>query len=115
MKSTRGGSLLEIVIAIQCTALLMLFLSRTLPLARRQMRDADQKLGGALVAQNVLEKYMVVPTEEWPQEPIPVTGPGREVVLHLEPWAEDSRVHLARATVQNNGQVEYQLETVVLK
>ena len=42
MRKTRvGASLLEIIIAMQITALLLALLCRVLPLARRQVRDTN--------------------------------------------------------------------------
>lgn len=113
MKETRGGvSLLEIIIAMQITALILVMLCRILPLARRQVRDTDQKMSGAIVTQNVLEEYLIVPLESWPDEP--VDRDGFQVRLSHLPWEQDSSMTLVSCAVLS-GEVEtYRLQTLVV-
>lgn len=108
-----GTSLLEIVIAMSCTALLLAVLCQCLPLARRQNREAEMRLSGALLASNALETYMTVPLKEWPRESFSVPGDGRQVRLEAAPWATDSRLVLARATVLIGQEERYQLEVLL--
>jgi type II secretory pathway pseudopilin PulG len=111
--SRRGISLLEIVVAMNCTALLMAMLCQVLPLARRQMQEAEARLGGALLAQNALEHYMTVPIAEWPSQPVTLAGDWREVQLTVAPWSGDSRLYLASATVKIGAEERYRLETLI--
>lgn len=113
MRRIRGMGLLEIVVAINCTALLMAMLCQVLPLARRQMRDADLRLGGALLAQNALEQYMTVPISEWPKGPFTMPGDWRQVQLTAVPWPVDKRMILASAVVIIGEEERYRLETVI--
>jgi hypothetical protein len=113
MRNRRPGvSLLEIVIAMQCTALLLIVLCRVLPLARRQMKDADLQLGGAAIAQNVLEEHLTVPFVQWP-ESVSVPHSAHTVKLELTAWEQDSRMNLVRVSVLLHGQERYRLETLV--
>ena len=112
-KSKRGISLLEVVIAMQCTALLLALICRVLPLARRQVKEADQRLGGALAAQNVLEEYMVVPPGEWPRDPVDVPGSQYKVKLEALPYPDSNKLVLASATVLVGEEAAYRLETLV--
>lgn len=113
VRGRSGISLLEIVVAINCTALLMALLCQVLPLARRQMRDADLRLGSALLAQNALEEYITVPLAEWPREPVKLEGDWRDVQLQAVPWEVDSRLYKVSATVMIGKEERYCLETVV--
>jgi type II secretory pathway pseudopilin PulG len=111
MRKARGVSLLEIIIAMQITALMLALLCRVLPLARRQVRETEQKLGNAIAAQNVLEEYLVVPLEKWPREPIHLDG--YDAILTAVPWEQDSRMTLLSVSL-TSGQVEsYRLVTLV--
>lgn len=110
---SQGSSLLEIVIAINCTALLMAMLCQALPLARRQTREADLALGGALLASNALEMYMTVPISQWPADPITLAGDPRQVQLSAVPWEVDSRMFKASAVVLIGDEERYRLETLV--
>ena len=112
-KLDRGVSLLEVVIAIQCTALLLALICRVLPLAGRQVREADRRLGGALAAQNVLEEYLVVAPREWPKEPVTRPDSRYQVLIEGVPFEEDSRLLRARATVLVGNEEVYRLETLV--
>ena len=119
MKSNRmrrplsGISLLEILVAMMCTALLLVMVCQVLPLARRQMKEADQKLGGALLAQNALEEYITVPLNEWPTDPIPVPGEHQTVRLEVLPWQSQPGLRLVRARVMVGDSERYSLETLV--
>lgn len=112
-KSCRAMSLAEIVVAMNCTALLLAVLCACLPLARRQMREADIRLGGALLAQSALEQYLTVPLNQWPQDPITLPGDWRQVELQTAPWPADPRLVRVRAVVKIRGEERYRLETVV--
>ncbi len=114
-KTKRAVSLIEIVIAMQCTALLLVMISRVLPLARRQVREADQRLGGVILAQNALEEYLTVPLDEWPSETLSIEGDQQQIQLELQPWDKDSRLQLARVKVMLAGEERYRLETLVMK
>lgn len=114
MRNLKSGiSLLEVVIAIQCTAILLALLCRVLPLARRQVREADQTLGSALAAHNVLEQYLPVAPREWPAEPIAVADTHYSVSLEAAPYEQDNNILLARATVWLGSEKTYVLETLV--
>ena len=112
-KLKRGISLLEVVVAMQCTALLLVLICRVLPLARRQVKEADQRLGGALAAQNVLEEYMAVPPGEWPRDPVSVVGTRYRVKLEALPYQENNKLTVASATVLVGEETAYHLETLV--
>ena len=113
MKKRRlGVSLLEIVIAMQCTALLLIVLCRVLPLARRQMKDAERQLDGAVLAQNVLEEYLTVPFHQWPEE-VAILNSTQKAKLELLPWEVDSRMRLVRVTLCSPEGEGYRLETLV--
>lgn len=111
MKRIRGVSLLEIIIAMQLTAMLLALLCRVLPLARRQVRDTDQSLGNAILAQSVLEEYLVVPWEKWPTETFSYEG--REVLLSAENWKLDSTMRVVSVCLQVDQVETYRLETLV--
>lgn len=106
-------SLVEIVVAMNCTALLLAVLCASLPLARRQMHEADIRLGGALLAQSAIEQYLTVPLDQWPSEPITLPGDWRSVELKAVPWPADSRLVKVSAVVKIRGEERYRLETVV--
>jgi type II secretory pathway pseudopilin PulG len=108
----RGLSLLEIIIAMQITALLLALLCRVLPLARRQVRDTNHKLGNAIAAQNVLEEYLVVPLDQWPYEP--VQRDGYQALLSVETWNQDSSMKLVTVTLITGQQESYRLDTLVV-
>ena len=112
-KLSRGISLLEVVVAMQCTALLLVLICRVLPLARRQVKEADKRLGGALAAQNVLEEYMSVPPGEWPRTPLMIEGTRFRVKLEALPYRENNKLMLASATVLVGEEAAYHLETLV--
>jgi type II secretory pathway pseudopilin PulG len=104
-------SLLEIIIAMQITALLLALLCRVLPLARRQVRDTNLKMERSILAQNVMEEYLVVSPEKWPNEPF--RQDGYEVHLSTEPWPEDSRLQLMTVSLKAGTDEQYRLETLV--
>jgi type II secretory pathway pseudopilin PulG len=112
--TTSGVSLLEVIIAMQCTALLLVLVCRVLPLARRQVKEADLRLGSALLAQSVMEEYLTVPIPEWPRDPVSVSGEQRRVLVEALPWNGDSRLRLARVTVLLGEEERYRLETLVM-
>jgi hypothetical protein len=105
--------LLEIVVAINCTALLMALLCQVLPLARRQMHDAEVRLGGAMLAQNALEQYITVTVADWPTSPITLEGDWRQVQLSAVPFEDNPGMLKATAVVLIGGQARYTLQTVI--
>ena len=111
--SRRGISLLEIVIAMQCTALLLVMVCRVLPIARRQMREADQKLGSALICQNVLEEHLPVAIQEWPRERIPVEGQHYAYEIEAIKWNDSQQMMLAQVRLYSGEDEVYRLETGV--
>lgn len=112
-KSKHGISLVEIVVAINLTAMLMALLCGTLPMARRQLHETEVRLGGALLAQNVLEEYMTVPLEDWPTQPFTVDGDWRKVQLSYASWESSDKLMLATVVVLAGPQERYRLETVI--
>ena len=108
-----GVSLLEIIIAMQCMAILLVMLCRVLPLARRQTKEADSRLRGAVLCQNALEEYMTVPLSQWPRDPVSVEGERYKVKLEALPWDGASELRLARATLLLGEEEQYRLETAV--
>lgn len=113
-RRSRGVSLLEIIIAMQCMAILLVMLCRVLPLARRQTREADCGLRGAVLCQNALEEYMTVPLSQWPRDPVSVEGEPYKVRLEALPWEGASELRLARATLLLGEEEQYRLETAVV-
>lgn len=111
--SSRGVSLLEIIIAMQCTALVLVMLCRILPLARHNYRQAQETLQGALMTQNALEEFMVVPLAQWPRDPIAVAGSPYQIRLEALPWEPNAKLRLARATLLDGEREVYRLETAV--
>ena len=105
-RTRRGVSLLEIIIAMQITALLLALLCRVLPLARRQVRDTN-------LTQNVLEEYLVVSRDKWPGETFREAG--YDVLLSSKPWEEDSRLQLVTVTLMAGSIEQYRLQTLVEK
>lgn len=110
-RTRRGVSLLEIIIAMQITALLLALLCRVLPLARRQVRDTNLKMERAILAQNVLEQYLVVSPDEWPGQTFREAG--YEVLLSSKPWDDDSRLRVVTVTLMAGSIEQYRLETLV--
>ncbi len=113
LNNCRGISLMEIIVAMYCTALLLALVCRVLPLARRQCKEADLRLGGAIVAQNALEEYLTVKPEEWPHHPLPIPEDGRTIKIEALSWPNDVRLRLARVTVWVGEEETYRLETLV--
>ena len=112
MKKTRlGVSLLEIIIAMQITALLLALLCRVLPLARRQVRDTNLKMERSILAQNVMEEYLVVAPEKWPGETF--RQDGYEVQISSIPWPQDSRLQLVTVSLTAGTEEQYRLQTLV--
>jgi hypothetical protein len=115
-----GLSLLEIIMAINATALLMALLCQTVPLARRQLHETEVRMSGALLAQNAIEEYLTVPLAEWPQQPIRMEGDWRTVRLTYQPWqgesgqASDKLVRVT-AVVLAGQEERYRLETVAFR
>ena len=112
-RTRRGVSLLEIIIAMQITALLLALLCRVLPLARRQVRDTNLRMERAILAQNVLEEYLVVSRDKWPGETFREAG--YDVLLSSKPWEEDSRLQLVTVTLMAGSIEQYRLQTLVEK
>lgn len=110
---SRGMSLLEVVVAIQCTAILLALICRVLPLARRQIKESDQRLGGALAAQSILEEFLAVSPEEWPKDPVRVPDTNLRVKIEALPYQEDARLLRAQVTVFAGNDSTYRLETLV--
>lgn len=114
MRPIRAFSLIEVVMAIFLVALVLAMLGQILPLARLQARQAERQLGGALLAQNVLETYLIEPAEKWPAEPFhPDAGPQLARLERL-PWPNRSRITLARVTILSGDEEVYRLETLIL-
>ena len=112
-RRTQGVSLLEIIVAMQCMAILLVMLCRVLPLARRQTKEADSRLRGAVLCQNALEEYMTVPLSQWPRDPVSVEGERYKVKLEALPWDGAPEIRLARATLLLGDEERYRLETAV--
>jgi hypothetical protein len=112
---TRAISLIEIVMAINATALLMALLCQLLLLPRRQLHETEVRLGGALLAQNALEEYMTVPLDEWPTEPFRMEGDWRKIQLSWQPWNNSARLVRATAVVLSGDEERYRLETVLFR
>ena len=111
MRKTRvGASLLEIIIAMQITALLLALLCRVLPLARRQVRDTNLTMERSILAQTVMEEHLVVAPEKWPGETF--RKDGYEVSLSSIPWPEDSRLQLVTVRLMAGTDEQYRLETL---
>ncbi|MGE0493200.1 MAG: type II secretion system protein [Vulcanimicrobiota bacterium] len=114
MRPTRAFSLLEMVMAIFLVALVLAMLGQIIPLARLGARQAERQLGGALLAQNVLETYLVEPAEKWPADPFhPEAGPQLARLERL-PWQNRPEITLARVTILNGDEEIYRLETLII-
>ena len=114
MKAFRAFSLLEMVMAIFLVALVLAMLCQIIPLARLQARQADRQLGGALLAQNVLETYLVEPAESWPNEPFQADDGPLRARLERLPWQNRPGIMLARVSILNGEEEVYRLETLVI-
>ena len=110
----RGVSLLEIIIAMQITAILLVMVCRVLPLARRQMREADRQLGGALHCQSVLEEYLTVAVEKWPRERMPVADGSYQFEIEALEWKHSEQLRIAQVRLYIDEDEVYRLETAVM-
>lgn len=110
----RGVSLLEIIIAMQITALLLVMVCRVLPLARRQMREADRHLGGALICQSTLEEHLTIAVEQWPRERIQVADEPYQFEIEALEWEHSNQLKLAQVRLYLGEEEVYRLETAVL-